>query len=240
MKYFLFTGFIISCLFYSCKKSDGGVANFMLVNGTYSVNSLTAAINGTAINASPLTQGQYSGTIAAPYNKIPPGTNNLTVSFGTTIFLDKNIYTGSVNGYSLLIYDTSASIVSPNYLFLTDDLTKPDTSLVKFRFIYTMPGDSIDFLLTKKTDSTKADSVANIQTFIGNNPTAASLQSFGFTPKHGTYKPFIFNHSTAQLLYTSDSITMGKAQIISFIYSGLPNGTGNSAPKFTMIVHPPN
>lgn len=237
MKHLLVLPVIILVLFSSCKKSAGGVAKFMVLNETYSVGSLSASINGTVAGTMPLSQGQISGT---PYSMIPAGTNNLSITIGASSFLDKNIYTGTTNGYSLLLFDTAASIASPAYLFLTDDLTKPDTSLVKCRFICTIPGDSLVFLLTKKTDSTRPDSVVVFRNFIGSNPTASSVQTFDFAPRHGRYKPFIFDKVTSQLLYTSDSILLDKAQIVSFIYSGLSTGTGNTAPKFSMIVHPPN
>ncbi len=240
MKHLFVLPVIVLVLFSSCKKSAGGVAKFMVLNETYSVSSLSASINGTVAGTMPLAQGQISGTAAAPYSIIPAGTNNLSITIGSNSFPDKNIYTGTTNGYSLLLFDTAASVASPAYLFLTDDLTKPDTSVVKCRFICTIPGDSLVFLLTKKTDSTRPDSVVVFRNFIGSSPTASSVQTFDFAPRHGTYKPFIFDKVTSQQLYTSDSIVLDKAQIISFIYSGLSTGTGNTAPKFSVIVHPPN
>lgn len=234
MKPLFFIISIFFLLFTACKKSEGDTTRVVLYNASYSTSGLSAAWNGTGINASPLSQGQSSGQAGDLYAFLPAGTNNITVASGTTTIFDKNAYTAAGNAYTLLVYDTSAKSASLNTLLLTDDLTLPDTTAAKCRFINCAP----DTMTLIPVMLNKADTFAFPNgSFIGRTPAATSIQGFA-TIKKGRYRFLLVQNVTGIIQYSAaDSVTLTPQSIYSFIYSGLKTGSGPTGIKLSMLTH---
>jgi hypothetical protein len=234
MKQFVFF-IMICCMAVACKKSGSGSTKLALYNATHSIAALSASWSGIGINANPLAQAQSSGSATTPYVQLPAGTNNIVVTAGSRTFFDKNAFAAFGNAYTLLVYDTSSADSTLNTLLLTDDLTLPDTASAKCRFINCVPDTmSINFFLVNKVDTFAIQNAS----FIGRIPLASSVQPFG-NVKRGTYKPYLVQAATRLAFFTTtDSITLTRQSIYSFIYSGLKTGTGARGIKFNIINHP--
>jgi hypothetical protein len=239
MKYHWFVLLIGIAGFASCKKTAGTTSKIMVLNASYSIPALAAELNGIAITNTALSQGQVSGTADAPYQNFPAGTNNIVLKSGTNILADKNLYTGPANGYSILVYDSSQVAVSAiNTLILTDDLTLPDTAAIRLRFISCVP----DTLLTDVVlvNITGADSVALVSNipFIGAAASAASVQVFTAIKYHReTYNIKVKKAGTQELLAAVNNYVFIEREIYSFVFSGLPTGSGATARKLLVVHH---
>jgi Domain of unknown function (DUF4397) len=239
MKYYLFVLLIVAAAFVACKKTAGTTSKILLLNATYSIPALTAELNGIPVTNTALSQGQVSGTPDIPYQNFPAGTNNIVLKSGTNVLADKNLYTGPANGYSIMVYDTSQSAGNAkNILILTDDLTVPDTAAVRLRFINCIPDTLLVDVLLVNTNG--ADSVALISSaaFIGATATASSLQSFNAIKYHGqSYNIKIKKAGSQELLASVNNYLFKEREIYSFVYSGLPTGSGATARKLVVIHH---
>jgi Domain of unknown function (DUF4397) len=239
MKYHWFVLLIGMAGFVSCKKTAGTTSKIMVLNATYSIPTLAAELNGIPITNTALSQGQVSGTANAPYQNLPAGTNNIVLKSGTNILSDKNLYTGPGNGYSILVYDTSQVTGNAiNTLILTDDLTLPDTASIRLRFISCVP----DTLLTDVVlaNSSGADSVVLVSNaaFIGAAASATSVQPFNAIKYHGqAYNIKVKKAGTQELLAAVNNYVFIEREIYSFVFSGLPSGSGATARKLLVVHH---
>ncbi|MEO5682132.1 MAG: DUF4397 domain-containing protein [Chitinophagaceae bacterium] len=239
MRYVLLMIVMAVVFFTSCNKTNSSNANVLLYNATWSVNSISAAWNGTSIVTAAIAQGMSSGTRAVAYLQVPAGTNLVTLKAGSDTLVDKNIYTLSSAGTSFLFFDTSAVIAArPRILQLTDILTQPDTGQISYRFIHASPdtGTRVDvWLVNGITDSVRLDTAG---LFIGKEAAASAVQSFtaiSYNVKAYTVK---IKKTGTQILYASvANYPFVKRGIYSIIFSGLPAGTGNAGFKLSVLQH---
>ncbi len=239
MKYFFVVAAILLNGNIACKKTAGSASKILILNATWSIDALSAELNGIAITNTALSQGQVSGTTSAAYQNFPAGTNSIVLKSGNNSIADKNLYTGPDNGYSIIVYDTGQSAVGIiNTLILTDDLTKPDTAAIRVRFINAVPDTLLaDIVLVNKTGADSIALVGNVP-FIGAAASAASIQSFTAIKYHGeSYLIKIKKAGTQELMAASDNNVFSEREIYSFVLSGLPDGTGTAARKLTVIHH---
>jgi hypothetical protein len=242
MKKFLFVILIGITGFIACKKTAGTTSKILVINATYSISALTAELNGIAITQSALAQGQTCGTADAPYQILPAGTNNILLKSGTSVLSDKNLYMGSASGYSILVYDTGQSAgTAKNILQLTDDLTLPDTASIGFRFINCVP-DTLpaDVWLVNSNGADSAILTSNAA-FIGATATASALQAFNAIRYPGqSYSIKVKIAGTQELVAAASNYLFKERGIYSFVYSGLPAGSGATARKLSVIHHAVN
>jgi Domain of unknown function (DUF4397) len=239
MKSYLFVLLIGIAGFVSCKKTAGTTSKILVLNATYSIPALTAELNGIPITNTALSQGQVSGTADAPYQNFPAGTNNIVLKSGANVLVDKNLYTGPVNGYSIMVYDTSQLAGSTkNVLILTDDLILPDTASVRLRFINCVPDTLLVDVLLVNTSGTDSVALISNAAFIGAAATANSVQSFNAIKYHGqSYTIKIKKAGSQELLSTVNNYLFKEREIYSFVYSGLPTGSGATARKLVVVHH---
>jgi hypothetical protein len=239
MKYFVLIILVAACMIVSCSKTNSTTANVLFYNGSLSLPALTAAWNGNSITATPILQGQSSGTADKPYLREAAGTNLLTLKAGTDTLINKNIYTTAASGTSFLFFDTSAAAGSTvGILQLTDVLTPPDTAEINYRFIDLSPDTTAAadvWLVNGVTDSVRLDSAA---TFIGTAPDIASLQTFTAIKYHReAYTIKIKKTATEQLYASIPAYVFVLRGTYSIIFSGLATGSGNSAFKLSVLYH---
>ncbi len=238
MKHVVFFFSIVIVLF-SCKKTAVAPARLLIYNATYTIDALSASWNGVGITPSPLSEGQVTGNADAPYLLLPAGTNNLVLKSGTTPLIDKNIYTNSINGYSMIVWDTNAVAGTSNIIVVPDDLTVPDTASVNIRRMYLSPAaDTVDLWLVNSTlaDSVRLDSAA---VFIGAGAVPSQVQSFGNYKYHNgsSYTVKVKRTGTEEVLASVVSYPFLEKGIYSIIYSGLSTGTGGAGPRLSVLRH---
>jgi Domain of unknown function (DUF4397) len=239
MKYYFFVLLMVVAAFVACKKTAGTTSKILLLNATYSIPALTAELNGIAITNTALSQGQVSGTADAPYQNFPAGTNSIVLKSGNSVLADKNLYTGPVNGYSILVYDTSqAAGDAKNILILTDDLTIADTASIRFRFINCVPDTLLADIWLVNTNGVDSGFLINNAPFIGASAIAGSVQTFNAIKYHGqSYHVKIKKAGTQELLAAVNNYLFNEREIYSFVYSGLPTGSGATARKLLIVHH---
>ena len=238
MKYFVFL-FSLAIVLASCKKTSVAPAKLLIYNATYTIDALSASWNGVAITPTPLAEGQVTGSANTPYLLLPAGTNNLVLKSGNTVLVDKNIYTSSVNGYSMIVWDTNAVAGISNVIVLPDDLTVPDTAAINIRRIYISPAaDTVDLWLVSSTlaDSVRLDSAA---VFAGAAAVPSQVQTFGSYKYHNgsSYTVKVKRTGTEQVLASVANYPFMEKGIYSIIYSGL--GTSASGLKLSVLKHSP-
>ena len=224
-------------VFVSCKKANGYNANILFYNASWSLPSISAAWNDGSVVSS-LAQGKVSGTADAPYLQVPAGTNLVTIKAGSTALLNKNIYTASAKGSSFIVFDTSTGSFPVRILQLTDDLTLPDTTQVKYRILNLVPDTAVHvdiWLVNGATDSIRLDTAGS---FIGSTVAASAAEpftSFSYTGNRYTVK---VKKTGTQQVYTSLANYMfAKQGIYSIIFSGLLTGTGATALQLSVLYH---
>lgn len=224
--------------FIACNKSTNGTTKVLVTNATVTTGDLSVAWGGVTLTPVALAQGKTSGTSDVPYRALPAGTHELVLKSGNNVLLDKNIYGGALQHYSMLAYDSSKTSTRPIIVFLTDDLTAVDSvNHAKFRFIYCAPDTLVlDILLVNSKDTIGIGA----QGFIGVDAAAANYQAFT-TVKRGTYKFYAFITGTAfrsKPVLTTDSIVFGSRGIYSLVYSGNRGSTAADSLKLATIQHP--
>ncbi|HEY4148244.1 MAG TPA: hypothetical protein VGM41_04920 [Chitinophagaceae bacterium] len=239
MQRFLFIVLLGAVIVSSCKKTPGETTRIILHNATLTVDSLSMLWNGNAAVSS-LAKGKTSGTLAEPYVALAAGTNNIILKSGSTVLLDKNAYGGVNTPYTLLVYDStpSTTVSSLNFLFLTDVLTLADTVNARFRFINCVYAEVDSIVMRNATDTLNILNLGANPYFIGPTPSVLSVQAFVAIPP-GIYQPLLFKDGQA-LPVAYDSVALGKEQIYSLIYSGVPGLTGPDSLRLSVIFHPIN
>lgn len=223
-------GIAVAVFFLSCKKNQVDMASLLVHNGSYSVGDLQVLWNGSPASAV-MAQGQTSGTGGIPYLALPAGVNHLVVNTGNLPLLDRNLYTEAGKNYTLLAYDTSAAKPSPAVLYMPDDLSLPDTASVKFRFLYCVPDTgAVNLVLQRRTGN---DTIARAVRFIGIGTVVAA---FG-TTRYDTATLQVLDAVSGRQLAVVASQQLPRQGIFSFIYSGLPGGTGSAARRLSVIRH---
>ncbi len=223
----------------ACNKTNSYNAHVLLYNASWSAPAIGAAWNGNTITTGALAQGQSSGTSFSPYLQVPAGTNLVTLKSGTAVLVDKNIYTTATNGSSFLFFDTSAAVASLAVLQLTDDLTLPDTAMLKYRVINASPDTAATadvWLVNGTTDSLRLDSAL---TFIGATATAAAVESFATPIKyHGEGYTIKFKKTGQEIILASvPDYFFAVRGIYSIVFSGLSTGTGSNGLKLSVLHH---
>ncbi len=238
MKYVLMMIVLFVCMVVACKKTNSFNTRVLFYNASWSQPALTAFWNEGAVGVS-IARGASSGTADSPYLALPAGTNLVTVKAGSTELLNKNIYTAAAAGSSFIVFDTSVIAAPARILQLTDDLTLPDTATLKYRLLKLVPdaGISVDiWLVNGVTDSVRLDTAG---VFIGAAATADAVQSFNTVGFHGgNYTVKIKKTGTQQLYASLANYPFAVRGIYSFIFSGLPAGTGAAALKVSVLRHP--
>ncbi len=240
MKYVLLMIGMGVCMAVACKKTNSFNAQVLFYNASWSLPAVSASWNDGAAISTALAQGASSGTADSPYVALPAGTNLVTIKAGTTALLNKNIYTAAAAGSSFIVFDTSTSAVPARILQLSDDLTLPDTTQLKYRLLKLVPdaATSVDiWLVNGVTDSIRLDTAG---AFIGATTTADAVESFntiGFPG--GNYTVKIKKTGTQQLYASLANYPFAVQGIYTIIFSGLPSGTGAAAMKVNVLRHPP-
>lgn len=234
---YLLTGLLWLAVLAGCKKTSSYNAGVLLYNGSWSLPALSAKWSGNAIISGTLAQGGLSGTADSPYVPVPAGTNLVTVIAGANTLLDKNIYTGTNTYNSFIVFDTSAVSPSPQVLQLTDDLSIPDTALLKFRVLHLVPDTiKIDtWLVNGTSDSLRLDTAG---AFIGKDAgaSASALQTFATTSFHGgSYRVKVKKSGTEQLYASLPAQNFLEQGIYTFIFSGQTNGIAAAALKVSVL-----
>jgi Domain of unknown function (DUF4397) len=238
MKYYLFLSLLLLTGFASCKKGASSSSALLIHNATSSISALTASWNGAVATGTALAPGATSGTPDAPYLYLPAGTNNLVLKSGTTVLVDKNIYTSSTGGYSMLLYDTGVTAGAVRILIMNDDLTLPDTASIHIRVLDCAPdtaGVDVWLVNSSNADSLRLDSAF---LFMGAEAVATDVQTFTAIKYHGlSYSVKIKKTGTEEVLASVINYPFKEQGIYSVVYSGLLSGTGNAAPKLAVIHH---
>jgi hypothetical protein len=239
MKYVFLLLLVVTGIFAACKKTSSYNSGVLFYNATWSLPAVTAAWNGAAIVATGLAQGQSSGTADVPYIQVPAGTNLVTIKAGTAALLDKNIYAAAAASSSFIVFDSGTAVAPTVILQLTDDLTKPDTALLKYRVIDLVPdaATSIDvWLVNGTTDSIRLDTAG---VFIGTAPAASTVQIFATVSYHGgNYTVKVKKTGTEQVYASVAAYPFAVQGIYTIFFSGLPAGTGGAAFKLSVLHHP--
>lgn len=239
MKYPVFI-LSIALILAGCKKTTVvAPAKLLIYNATYIIDALTASWNGVAITPAPLAEGQVTGTPEAPYLLLPAGTNNLVLKNGSTLLIDKNIYTSNTGGYSMIVWDTNAVAATSNILVIPDDLTTPDTAAVNIRRIFISPAaDTVDLWLVNSSlaDSARLDSAA---VFIGAAALPSQVQAFGSYKYHNgsSYTVKVKRSGTEEVLASVANYPFMEKGIYSIVYSG--NEAAVSGLKLSVLKHSP-
>jgi hypothetical protein len=222
--------------FAACKKGPGVTTRLLVYNATLTTASLTATWSGTSLTPTALAQGDVTGTATAPYQAVPAGTNNIIVKSGSNVLFDKNIYGGGGIAYSLLVYDSSITAVSPSLLLLTDNLALTDSIQPKYRFINCSPDTTINlYLVDSRADTVRVEG----STFIGKSPDPANFQSFTtMTTRTGVYTPYIYKVGSTTLLLKGADINFSSLKAYSLIYSGTSGSSGAGSLKLSVIILP--
>ena len=126
----------------SCKKSNSGAsgANVMFINAcTAGITPVYLDADDSNTNKAILSGLHYHDTLG--YQQVTPG-SGITLSFvqhGLNKLCSHNADLAAGSHYSAF---AGGSVVQPRFVFLTDDLTAPDTNAAKIRFVNLSP-DSI-------------------------------------------------------------------------------------------------
>ena len=238
MKYIVLVMVMAAVVLVSCKKTNSTNARVLLYNASWSLPAITAAWNGGDIVTSAIAQGQSSGTVDSPYLQVPAGTNLVTIKAGSTTLVDKNIYTTAAGGNSFIFFDTSSGTAAVRILQLSDELSLPDTAQLKYRTLNLVPDTSIKadiWLVNGITDSVRLDSA---KSFIGTTPDASSAGNFTAIKYHGQNYTVKIKKTGTQELYVAPVIyPFAIKGIYSFVFSGLPNGSGSTGLKLSVLHH---
>jgi Domain of unknown function (DUF4397) len=226
---------LIACLLViACKKESVKTAPVVLYNATHSANAITATWNGNSFTATAINTAGASGIVNANYINLAAGTNSLFIQNGTASLLNKNVYTTAGNGYTVLIYDTGKASNTNKVLLLKDDATRVADSLFKFRFLYCMPDTASLHLIISRTTG-RSDTITN-RLFIGSEAVASSVEIFSTAKADSAVIRLVKAGSYQQVLALPAQQFVANISY-SFIYSGLPTGTGTAAPALKLITH---
>jgi hypothetical protein len=218
-----------------CKKNSSYNSQLLIFNGGYSVGALQAGLDGNALLSPALAPGQLSGTSTQPYLKVPAGTHDLQMFSGAQSFLEKNIFTGSSQFFSILIYDSSTAMSSPVPLLLSDNLNNPDTAVAAARFLNLAYDTVVDVVLLNATDTIPWVGASR---FIGPSPDPNSLQGFQAL-KHGNYRVYFLKTGTSQVFFSpTDSVRLAGGKFYSVVLRGKLAGAGAGALQLNIIQHP--
>ncbi|MBC7903569.1 MAG: DUF4397 domain-containing protein [Gemmatimonadaceae bacterium] len=219
----------------SCKKSGTTPARFLVHNASWSAGAISALWNGQDITGNGLSQGSTTGLPGFPYQLLPGGTNLFAIKEGTTKLLEKNLYVKPGIGQSLFFYDSSPLLPELKIVFLTDDLTLPDSGNSKIRFINFVPDTSlrVDFSVVSATDSIRLDSASQFIELRAFN----SYEVFNVYKVAKNYTVMIRKSGTGELLSSIPDFPFESKGVYSIVFSGLPGGTGGSTFRLSVIPH---
>jgi hypothetical protein len=231
----LIGGLYIVILTLACNKQSATSARLVVVNGTHTLNNLTAKWNGERVTTTPLAPSQYSGNTTSIYTDIAAGTNNILLENGTKVLFDKNIYARPIDAYTLLAYDTTKLENSTRILYLTDAIQPQETDTAHIRFLYLVPDtNAVDVILL---NTIKNDTIFTNVPFAGKDANERILEVF--IEKKATEATGIKINKTGTnlTLLTSGSYSFQKKSFYTIIYSGLIGGAGNAAPQLKTLRH---
>ena len=225
----------------ACRKTVSTNASVLFYNGSWTASNIRAAWNGIALTITPVTQGQSSGTAEKPYLDAPAGTSLVNLQAGLDTLVNKNIYTAAATSSTFLFYDTTAMVIPGarvNVLQLTDDLSLPDTAMIKYRLIDLAPdpADIADvWLVNGATDSVRLDSAF---TFIGAAAQSSTVQPFLPLSYHNeNYTLKIKKTGTETVLASIPQVNFMVRGIYSIIFSGISSNTGAGAVRLSLLHH---
>jgi hypothetical protein len=225
----------IACLL-ACKKNELTTSKLVIVNASYSLNSISARWNGVAVTSNPLAQAQHSGTVTNLYTAIPAGTSKLVLQNGSTTLLNNNVYAGAAGAYTLLVYDTSSAANSTRVVYLTDNLAKtggPDTIFV--RFLFCSPSDSnVDVIFL---NSVKNDTIFKNVSSFGEKTIEKNIEQFTELRNQGITNIKINEAGSNIQLASITNFSFQQQSYYTILYSGLPGATGAAAPQLKVITH---